>query len=193
MRNDLLRAALRLAIAFTCTLVTSFGATAAESAIAPGDTVTGDTIILGQTAAQSGPQAPIGASKWGLEAFIGSVNARGGVAGKKLRLISYDDGYQPAQTTALDKKLVYEDGVFAIVGSIGSPTTAAVYKTLNDAHVPLISMGSGSPIFYQPGLKYVFPSWPIYTTDGKTMGSFVKKHFSGQPTAVIYQDDAFGK
>jgi branched-chain amino acid transport system substrate-binding protein len=159
----------------------------------PGATVTGDTILLGQTAAQSGPQAPIGASKWGLEAFVASVNARGGVAGKKLQLISYDDGYQPAQTTALDKKLVYEDRVFAIVGSIGSPTTAAVYKTLNDAHVPLISMGSGSPIFYEPGLKYVFPSWPIYTTDGKTMAAFVKKHFAGQPTAVIYQDDGFGK
>ena len=132
-------------------------ASLAQSQVAPGATVEGDTIMLGQTAAQSGPQAPIGASKWGLEAFIGWANAKGGVAGKKLGLVSYDDGYQPAQTTALDKKLVYEDRVFAIVGSIGSPTTAAVYKTLNEAHVPLISMGSGSPIFYEPGLKYVFP------------------------------------
>jgi len=165
----------------------------AQGQAAPGATVEGDTIMLGQTAAQSGPQAPIGASKWGLEAFIASVNARGGVAGKKLQLTSYDDGYQPAQTTSLDKKLVYEDRVFAIVGSIGSPTTAAVYKTLNEAHVPLISMGSGSPIFYEPGLKYVFPSWPIYTTDGETMGAYVKNHFAGQPTAVIYQDDGFGK
>ena len=82
----------------------SSGASAADPA-APGDTVTGDTIVLGQTAAQSGPQAPIGASKWGLEAFIGSVNGRGGVAGKKLRRISYDDGDQPDQTTELDKKL----------------------------------------------------------------------------------------
>ena len=160
---------------------------------APGGTITGDTIVIGQTAAQSGPQAPIGASKWGLEAFIASVNARGGVQGKKLRLISYDDAYQPSQTTALDKKLIYEDHVFAIVGSIGSPTTAAVYKVLNEDGVPLISMGSGSPIFYASGLKYVFPSWPIYTTDGKTMGAFVKKQFPGQSTAVIYQDDAFGK
>lgn len=173
-------------------ILTSSSASFAQ-ATAPGGTVSGDTIVLGQTAAQSGPQAPIGASKWGLEAFIASINAKGGVNGKKLRLISYDDSYQPAQTTALDKKLVYEDHVFAIVGSIGSPTTAAVYKTLNEAGVPLISMGSGSPIFYATGLKYVFPSWPIYTTDGKTMGAFVKKNFSGQSTAVIYQDDAFGK
>ena len=164
-----------------------------QGALAPAATVEGDTIVLGQTAAQSGPQAPIGASKWGLDAFVNWANAKGGVAGKKLRLISYDDGYQPSQTTALDKKLVYEDRVFAIVGSIGSPTTAAVYKTLNDAHVPLVSMGSGSPIFYEPGLKYVFPSWPIYTTDGETMGTYVKKHFTDQPAAVIYQDDGFGK
>jgi len=173
--------------------VTAAGIAWSQTAPAPGATVEGDTIVFGQTAAQSGPQAPIGASKWGLEAFIASVNAKGGVAGKKLRLISYDDGYQPAQTTALDKKLVYEDRVFAIVGSIGSPTTAAVYKALNEEHVPLLSMGSGSPIFYEPGLKYVFPSWPIYTTDGETMGNYVKKHFPGQAAAVIYQDDGFGK
>ena len=129
MKNCLLRWGTNVATSIACAILASLGAIAADPA--PGGTGTGDTIVLGQTAAQSGPQAPIGASKWGLEAFIGSVNARGGVAGKKLRLISYDDGYQPAQTTALDKKLVYEDGVFAIVGSIGSPTTAAVYKTLN--------------------------------------------------------------
>jgi branched-chain amino acid transport system substrate-binding protein len=193
MKKCLLRWSTNTAAAIVYAMLNASSAIAADPVTAPGGTVTGDTIVLGQTAAQSGPQAPIGASKWGLEAFIGSVNARGGVAGKKLRLISYDDGYQPAQTTALDKKLVYEDGVFAIVGSIGSPTTAAVYKTLDDAHVPLLSMGSGSPIFYQPGLKYVFPAWPIYTTDGKTMGAFVKKNFPGQATAVIYQDDAFGK
>src|SRR5947208_3174432 len=100
MKNNLRRVVVGIT-ALTCTLVAPFGARGAEPATtAPGSTVTGDTIILGQTAAQSGPQAPIGASKWGLEAFIGSVNARGGVAGKKLRLISYDDGYQPAQTTA---------------------------------------------------------------------------------------------
>jgi branched-chain amino acid transport system substrate-binding protein len=181
-----------LSTAMILGILTSSSASFAQEK-APGGTVKGNTIVLGQTAAQSGPQAPIGASKWGLEAFIASVNAKGGVDGKKLSLISYDDSYQPAQTTALDKKLVYENHVFAIVGSIGSPTTAAVYKSLNEAGVPLISMGSGSPIFYAAGLKYVFPSWPIYTTDGKTMGAFVKKNYPGESTAVIYQDDAFGK
>ena len=189
MKTRIFRSAARASIGIACL---SLACSSWGQSAAPGATIDGDTIVLGQTAAQSGPQAPIGASKWGLEAFIGYVNAKGGVAGKKLRLISYDDSYQPAQTTALDKKLVYEDRVFAIVGSIGSPTTAAVYKTLNDAKVPLVSMGSGSPIFYEPGLKYVFP-WPIYTTDGETMGAFVKKHFAGQPVAVIYQDDGFGK
>ena len=97
---------------------------------APGAEVTGDTILFGQTAAQSGPNAPTGEAKWGLDAFVKSVNAKGGVKGKKLQVISYDDSYQPAQTTALVKKLVYQDQVFAMVGSIGSPTNAAVYKTL---------------------------------------------------------------
>src|SRR4051812_9605643 len=164
-----------------------------ESGPAPGAEVTGDTILLGQTAAQSGPNAPTGEAKWGLEAYLAMVNAKGGVKGKKLKLVSYDDAYQPAQTTALVKKLVYQDQVFAMVGSIGSPTNAAVYKMLDSVQVPMMGMGTGSPIFYQPTMKYVFPSWPLYTTDGKTMGAFVKRRFANQPVAIIYQDDAFGK
>jgi branched-chain amino acid transport system substrate-binding protein len=164
-----------------------------ESGPAPGAEVTGDTILLGQTAAQSGPNAPTGEAKFGLEAYLAMVNARGGVKGKKLKLVSYDDAYQPAQTTALVKKLVYQDQVFAMVGSIGSPTNAAVYKMLDSVNVPMMGMGTGSPIFYQPTMKYVFPSWPLYTTDGKTIGAFVKRRFANQPVAIIYQDDAFGK
>jgi ABC-type branched-subunit amino acid transport system substrate-binding protein len=186
-----------LAIAACASLLVAAAPTTAraadESGPAPGAEVTGDTILLGQTAAQSGPNAPTGEAKWGLDAYLKSVNARGGVHGKKLGLISYDDSYQPAQTTALVKKLVYQDQVFAIVGSIGSPTNAAVYKVLNSSKVPLLGMGSGSPIFYQPTLEYVFPAWPLYTTDGKTMGAFVKKRFPQQSVAIIYQDDSFGK
>lgn len=185
--------ALALASVVLSAAAATMPALAQQEGAAPGGEVTGDTIVLGQTAAQSGPNAPTGEARWGLEAYLGSVNAKGGVNGKKLKLISYDDSYQPAQTTALVKKLVYQDQVFAIVGSIGSPTNAATYKMLDEAKVPLLGMGTGSPIFYRPTLKYVFPAWPLYTTDGKTMGAFVKQRFANQPVAIIYQDDAFGK
>lgn len=159
----------------------------------PGAEVAGDTIVFGQTAAQSGPNAPTGEAKWGLQAYLDYTNAHGGVAGKKLRLISYDDGYQPAQTTALVKKLVYDDHVFAIVGSVGTPTNGSVYESLNDSGVPLVGMATGSPIFYQPTRRFVFPSWPLYSTDGKTLGAFVKRHFAHDSVGIIFQDDAFGK
>jgi branched-chain amino acid transport system substrate-binding protein len=160
---------------------------------APGATVTGSTIVLGQYADQSGANAPTGASKYGLDAYLQTINAAGGIQGKKLQLISYDDGYKPAQTTQVVRKLVYQDQAFAIVGGIGTPTTAAVAPMLDDLGVPLVAMSTGSPIFYQPVRKYVFPAWPLYTTDGKTMGTFVKSHFPGKKTGVIYQDDGFGK
>jgi len=160
---------------------------------APGAEVTGDTIVFGQTAAQSGPNAPTGEAKWGLQAYFDYTNARGGIAGKKLQLISYDDGYQPAQTTALVKKLVYDNHVFAIVGSVGTPTNGSVYESLNDSGVPLVAMATGSPIFYHPTRKFIFPSWPLYSTDGKTLGAFVKRHFAKDSVGIIYQDDAFGK
>jgi branched-chain amino acid transport system substrate-binding protein len=158
----------------------------------PGAAVTGATIAIGQYADQSGPNAAIGASKYGLDAYFQAVNAQGGIQGKKLRLISYDDGYKPAQTSALVKKLVFDDQVFAIVGGVGSPTTAAVAPTLDDEGVPLIGFASGSPIFYDPPRKYVFPVWPLYTIDGKTMATFVKSR-GAKKVGVIYQDDSFGK
>ncbi len=180
-------AALFLSLGFAAAL----GQGTPESA--PGGDVSGDTILIGQTAAQSGPNAPTGEAKWGLQTYFDYVNAHGGVAGKKVKLVSYDDGYQPSQTTALVKKLVYEDHVFAIVGSVGTPTNGAVYQTLNDSGVPLVAMSTGSPIFYAPTRKFVFPAWPLYSTDGKTMGEFVKRHFPRESVAIIYQDDAFGK
>jgi len=160
---------------------------------APGDTVTGGTIVLGQYADQSGANAPTGASKYGLDAYLQTVNAAGGIQGKKLQLISYDDGYKPAQTAQLVRKLVFSDQAFAIVGGVGTPTTAAIASTLDALGVRLVAMSTGSPIFYAPVRKYVFPAWPLYTTDGKTMGTFVKARFAGKKTGVIYQDDGFGK
>ncbi len=160
---------------------------------APNATVSGDTIVFGQYADQSGPNAPTGAARYGLDAYLQSVNATGGVDGKKLRLVSYDDGYKPSQTVALVKKLVFEDGAFAIVGGVGTPTTNAVAPTLEDLGVPLVAMSTGSPIFYDPVRPHVFPAWPLYTTDGKTMATFVKSRFKGKKTGVIYQDDGFGK
>jgi branched-chain amino acid transport system substrate-binding protein len=160
---------------------------------APGATVTGPTIGLGQYADQSGANAPTGAAKFGLDAYVQTVNAAGGIQGKKLQLISYDDGYKPAQTAQLVRKLVFEDQAFAIVGGVGTPTSAAVAPTLDELGVPLVAISTGSPIFYAPVRKYVFPAWPLYTTDGTTMGRFVKTHFAGKKTGVIYQDDGFGK
>lgn len=160
---------------------------------APNATVTGSTIVFGQYADQTGPNAPTGAAKYGLDAYLQTVNATGGVNGKKLRLISYDDGYKPSQTVALVKKLIFEDGAFAIVGGIGTPTSNAVAPTLDELGVPLVAMSTGSPIFYDPLRPHVFPAWPLYTTDGKAMASFVKSHFGGKKVGVIYQDDGFGK
>ena len=172
------------------TLVLAISPVAAQTA--PDAPVTGDTIVVGQYADQSGANAPTGAARYGLDAYLQSVNAKGGIDGKKLRLVSYDDGYKPSQTVALVKKLVSEDNAFVVTG-VGTPTSNAAASVLEDLGVPLVAMSTGSPIFYDPLRPHVFPAWPLYTTDGKTMATFVKNRFRGKKAGVIYQDDGFGK
>src|SRR5579871_3616266 len=90
------------------------------------DGVSGDAIVFGQAAVLEGPAAALGLGmQLGITAAFNEVNAKGGVNGRKLKLISVNDGYEPDRAIAATKKLIEEDKVFALIGSVGTPTSAA--------------------------------------------------------------------
>jgi len=107
------------------------------------DGVSADKIVLGQAAALTGPAAALGQGmKMGLEAAFAEVNKAGGIKGRKLELKSVDDGYEPTRSIGVVKKLLNEDKVFAIIGTVGTPTAAAILPIAANAGVPVTGEGT---------------------------------------------------
>jgi ABC-type branched-subunit amino acid transport system substrate-binding protein len=155
--------------------------------------VTSTTITFGQTAPQSGPAALYGESEWGVLAEFAAVNARGGVQGRMLKLISLDDQYSPPVAVQATRKLVDQDKVFAEVAVNGSATTRANLNVLDPANVPLIGPQTGATYLIDTLRKNVYNVWPSYLTEGKLLGSFARNTLHLKKIGVFYQNDDFGK
>ena len=139
-------AVLALAILLNCCIPS---AQSGEKKYGPG--VTDQEIKLGQTVPYSGPVSPAAALGRGALAYFEKVNReKGGVNGRKIKLISLDDAYSPPKAVEQTRKLVEEDGVLAIVGSAGSPTGVAAQAYLNKVGVPQLLQISGSRKFNDP-------------------------------------------
>src|SRR6476619_3664165 len=100
-----------------------------------------DRIVFGQSAALKGPAAALGLGmREGILAAFHEANASGGVHGRKLDLISYNDGYEPEMAIANTKRLIDEDKVFALIGEVGTPTSKAVQPIATEQGVPFIAL-----------------------------------------------------
>lgn len=161
--------------------------------------VEGDTIKIGTVRPAAGPYAIYDKVTSGLDAFVQATNAKGGVKagdGKtyKLELIKEDDAYDPAQTPAKVQKLVEQDGVFAIVGQIGTANNLAVRQYVNDNCVPSIALATGSTEW---GKADEFPWFigglPSYATEAVAFLDWLKLDKPEAKIALLYQDDDFGK
>jgi branched-chain amino acid transport system substrate-binding protein len=161
--------------------------------------VTGDTIKIGTVRPATGNFAIYDQVTAGLDAYVSSVNTAGGVKagdGKtyKLELVKEDDGYDPAKTPALVKKLVEQDKVFALVGDIGTETNLAVRDYLNQNCVPNIALATGSPLW---GDNKQYPWYiaglPSYATEAHAWIEYLKKEKPNAKIALLYQDDDYGK
>src|ERR1700732_4069882 len=100
--------------------------------------VTADTILFGQAAALAGPSSALGQGmRQGILAAFNEINAKGGVHGRKLELISRDDGYDPDRSAVQTTELIEQDKVFALIGAVGTPTTAATVPIAQAKGVPV--------------------------------------------------------
>ncbi len=178
-----LTAGVALALASLC------GAASAQS---PG--VTPTEIILGNTAPYSGPASAYATIAKSALAYFDMVNDKGGIHGRKVKIISLDDAFTPAKAVEQTRKLVESDEVLAIFLPIGSPTSAATQPYLNLKKVPQIFVSSGASRWNQPE-KYPWTvAWNAdYRAEGRAYAKYILDTVADPKIAVLYQNDDYGK
>jgi branched-chain amino acid transport system substrate-binding protein len=152
-------------------------------------------ITIGGTYPFSGPAslyAPIGRA---MAAYFHYVNDQGGVNGRKINYIALDDGYNPANTVQLTRKLVEQNHVFAIVGSLGTEPNLAIRKYLNQQSVPQVLIATGASYWGSDYRKYPWTiGWqPNYVAEGAIYGKFIVDKVPQAKIGVLMQNDAYGK
>ncbi len=162
----------------------------ANAAVAPG--VTASSVLFGQTVPKTGPAALYGQSTAGVQAYFDYVNAHGGVHGRKLKLISLDDQYQPPVALQDTRTLVNTDNVFAEVAVNGTATTEADITVLGPANVPVVGIQTGATTFAGTFRKFLYNVWPSYLPEGKLLGGYAQT-LRLTMGGVLYQNDDFGK
>ena len=175
--------------------VTFFTALTAVSGLvfgqAPG--VTSKTIVLGQSAAFTGPAAQLGIQmNAGTKAYFDHVNAQGGVFGRKIEIKTRDDRYEATLCVENTKKFIEEDKVFALVSYVGTPTTVAAMPVFTGAKVPLVGPFTGAEALRSPVNRYIFNVRASYYDETeKIVEQLVST--GNHKIAVFYQDDAYGQ
>jgi ABC-type branched-subunit amino acid transport system substrate-binding protein len=156
--------------------------------------VSSDKIVLGQAAALDGPAAALGQGmREGLLAAFDEINKAGGVKGRMIDLISADDGYEPNKAIEAAKKLIDQDKVFALVGGVGTPTSAAVQPIAAEAGVPFIGAFTGAEFLRDPFKANVINVRASYFQETETMVEHLTADLGVTRIAIFYQDDAFGQ
>jgi branched-chain amino acid transport system substrate-binding protein len=170
----------------------SVGPALAQKKYDPGASDT--EIKLGQTMPYSGPLSGFITLAKAELAYFDMINAQGGINGRKVRLISLDDGFSPPKTVEQTRKLVEDDQVLAMSGSLGTSTNAAVQKYLDQKKVPQLFLASGAARWNAPkNFPYTMTLTPIYTAEASIYAAYVLKEVKDPRVAVLYQNDDFGK
>jgi branched-chain amino acid transport system substrate-binding protein len=151
-------------------------------------------IRIGNTNPYSGPASSYGTIGKTIEAFFKMVNDKGGINGRKVNFISYDDGYAPPKTVEMVRKLVEEDKVLFVFQTLGTPSNTAIHKYLNGKKVPQLFVATGASIWGQ-GQKYPWTmGWqPDYVTEGVIYAKHILATVKDPKIAVLMQNDDYGK
>ena len=187
MHNSLNRTALTSIVLFALVSAVPFSAQAE-----PG--VFDDRIVFGQSAAFKGPAAALGLGmRQGILTAFEEANAAGGVNGRKLELVSYNDGYEPNKAIENTKRLIEEDKVFALIGEVGTPTSKAAQPIATDAGVPFIGPFTGAEFLRNPYKRTVVNVRASYYQETEAMVERLVADLGVTRIAILYQDDSYGR
>ena len=160
-------------------------------AMEPG--VSDQSIIFGQSAAFSGPAKELGTNmRLGIEAAFNEVNRRGGLHGRTLELLSLDDFYEPEAAIANTQRLI-DEGVFALIGAVGTPTSRSAAPIAAEADVPYIAPFTGAEFLRDPKWDNIINMRASYYQETEEMVARLIGDLGIERIAVIYQDDSFGR
>jgi ABC-type branched-subunit amino acid transport system substrate-binding protein len=151
-------------------------------------------IKIGQTMPYSGPASAYGTIGKAQTAYFRMINEAGGVNGRKITLLSVDDGYSPPKTVEMVRKLVEQDEVLALFQTLGTPSNTAIHKYVNAKKVPHLLLATGATKWADPkGYPWTIGFNISYEAEGAIYAKWLLKNKPGAKIAVLYQNDDFGK
>jgi branched-chain amino acid transport system substrate-binding protein len=188
MRNGIFQLATGAAVAIALSASTAY----AQKKYDTGATDT--EIKVGQTVPFSGPASAYATIGKTQAAYINMINEQGGVNGRKINLIQYDDAYSPPKAVEQVRKLVESDEVLLTFQIIGTPSNAAVQKYLNQKKVPQLFAATGASKFTDPkNFPWTLGFNPNYFVEGRIYGQYILKQYPNAKVGVLYQNDDLGK
>ncbi len=156
--------------------------------------ISDERILFGQSAAFSGPAQELGKNmRIGIEAAFQEANARGGVHGRQLILLSLDDAYEPEAAIANTRRLIEQEGVFALIGAVGTPTSLSATPVAAAADVPYIAPFTGAAFLREDRWQNVINLRASYNQETEAMVARLTTDLGIKRIAVMYQDDSFGR
>jgi branched-chain amino acid transport system substrate-binding protein len=193
---------MRKVVLLAAVVVVALGATASSATSAASETgITAKTITIGGTFPLTGRASVYATIAPAMKAYFSYINSRKGpdgkrgIYGRQIVFNYYDDGYNPAQTVQLTRKLVEEDKVFAVVGSLGTEHNEAIRPYLNAQKVPQLFNATGASTWNRDAKKYPWTGgWqPDYEWEGRIYGQAIAHNSPNAKIAVLYQHDSFGE
>jgi branched-chain amino acid transport system substrate-binding protein len=179
-------------VASGAVLALASGLTLAAGDETPG--VTKTSIKIGQTMPYSGPASAYGAIGKADVAYFAMINEQGGINGRKVELISRDDGYNPAKTVEQIRKLVEDDQVAFIFNSLGTPSNTAIQGYLTDNKIPQLFVATGASKWNDPAEHPWTMGWqPNYRVEARIYAKYILENMPTAKIAILYQNDDFGK
>ena len=151
-------------------------------------------IKIGNTNPYSGPASAYGTIGKSIGAYWKMVNEQGGVNGRKIEWISYDDGYSPPKTVEMARKLVEQDQVLFLFQTLGTPSNTAIHKYMNSKKVPQAFVATGATKWNDPrNFPWTMGWQPNYQTEGRIYAEHILKNNPKAKIGVLYQNDDYGK
>src|SRR6202795_232146 len=167
---------------------------AAAPALAQTVGVTATEIKLGNTNPYSGPASAYGTIGKVIAAYFKKVNDEGGINGRKVNLITLDDGYSPPKTVEMVRRLVEQDQVAVLFQTLGTPGNSAIHKYLNQQKVPMLFVATGATKWGDPkNFPWTMGWQPTYQAEGLIYAQHVLKNVKDPKIGILYQNDDYGK